>query len=170
MKIGAGHGDYDIEVDLQVVGDAFLNGEGLRGSAGEPAGNFGPREVDTCEDEGDGPGGGVAAAGEVGFLGFGWGQALAIVSRNWCGCRERANYVKDGHEEHEAYSIDPRIALSSKQIKYNLRKASKLDIPPLAWPNVSSERPCSVKPFIARVLSAKREEGAAGPDIALKTG
>lgn len=48
VEIGAAHGDHDIDIDLHVVRDTFFDGEGLRGGAGEPAGNFGPGEVDTC--------------------------------------------------------------------------------------------------------------------------
>jgi hypothetical protein len=48
VEVCAGHGDYNVEIDLEVVGHALFNREGLRGSAGEPAADLGPGEVDTC--------------------------------------------------------------------------------------------------------------------------
>ena len=48
VEVCARHGDYNVEIDLEVVGHALFNGEGLRGSAGEPAADLGPGEVDTC--------------------------------------------------------------------------------------------------------------------------
>jgi hypothetical protein len=71
-QVGAAHGDDDVEVYLHVVGDALFDGEGLRRCAGEPARYLGPREVYACEDEGDGPCGGVATFYEVCLFRFGW--------------------------------------------------------------------------------------------------
>jgi hypothetical protein len=71
VEVGAAHGYNDVEVYLHVVGDAFLDGELLGGGAGVPARYLGPREVDACENEGDRPGGGVAALYEVCLLGLG---------------------------------------------------------------------------------------------------
>lgn len=68
VEIGAPHGDDDVEVDLHVMRDTLLDGEGLRGRAGEPARNLGPGQVETCQDEGDCPGGGVAALHQVRLL------------------------------------------------------------------------------------------------------
>lgn len=70
VQVGAAHGDDDIEVDLHIVRNAFLDGEGLCGCAGEPARYFAPREVDACEDEGYCPGGGVTALDKVCLFGF----------------------------------------------------------------------------------------------------
>ena len=71
VEVGARHCDNNVDVDLHVVGDALLNGEGLRGLAGPPARDFGPGEVDACAEEEDGPRGRVATAGQVCLFGFG---------------------------------------------------------------------------------------------------
>jgi hypothetical protein len=55
--------------------------------------------------------------------------------------------------------LNPTQVYNYSVIKCNSRKASKLEIPPFACPNVSSGRPCSVKSFIAQLSSAKREKG-----------
>lgn len=71
VQVGAAHGDNDIEIDLHFVRDALFDGEGLSRCSGEPARGFSPGQPDACEDERDGPGGGIAALDEVGLLRFG---------------------------------------------------------------------------------------------------
>jgi hypothetical protein len=74
VQVGAAHADDDVEVDLHVVRDALLDGEGLRRCACEPARRLGPGQPDACEDQRDGPGGGIAALDEVRLLRFGCGS------------------------------------------------------------------------------------------------
>ena len=71
VQVGTAHGDNDIEVDLHFVRNTLFDREGLRRCSGEPARGFGPGEPDACEDERDGPGGGIAALDKVGLLRFG---------------------------------------------------------------------------------------------------
>jgi hypothetical protein len=72
VEVGAAHGDYYIEVDLHVVGHTFFDREGLARCARVPTGDFGPRQVDACEDEGYGPDRRVAPLDEVCLFGFGY--------------------------------------------------------------------------------------------------
>lgn len=65
------HGYDDVEVDLQLVGDAFFDGKELGFMASVPAEKFGYGEEDGDEYKGEG---GVAAGGGatgVGRFGFG---------------------------------------------------------------------------------------------------
>lgn len=91
VEVGAGHCDDDVDVDLHVVGDAFLDREGLRCLARPPARDFRPGEVHACAEEEDGPGGRVAAAGEVRLFGFGCEVlvvALMLHVRANCDCAQ----------------------------------------------------------------------------------
>lgn len=71
MEVAALHGDYDVQVDLEIVADAFFDGEGMRFMPAPPA-----REFREGEEEGDGyhRHGPFSAAGGFGYiLGFCFG-------------------------------------------------------------------------------------------------
>lgn len=81
--------------------DALFDGEGLRRGAGPPAGELRVGQVDAGEDEGDGPGGGVAAFGEVGFFGFGcWGVRVSNVLPGWGSVEETIAAHKRGGDRY----------------------------------------------------------------------
>lgn len=62
------HLDDDVEVDIQRMGDALFDGEGVRFGAAPPPGGFGPEEDQGDEADEDGP---FAAGGGAGYvLGF----------------------------------------------------------------------------------------------------
>lgn len=68
VNVVARHLDDDIEVDLELVGDFFFDGELVGLAAAPPAGDFGPDEEDGDDGHGDGP---FAAAGRARYiLGF----------------------------------------------------------------------------------------------------
>lgn len=55
VEVGALHAQDNVHVDLQVVADALLDGEGVLLGAAPPARQLGPDEDDGDEDHGDGP-------------------------------------------------------------------------------------------------------------------
>ena len=63
VHIGAAHGDDHVQVDLQLVRDAGLDGEGVGGDAAEPAGDLSGGEIERQEGEEDRIDGPVAGAG-----------------------------------------------------------------------------------------------------------
>lgn len=72
VQVRAGHGDDQVQVDLQVVRDALFDAEGVRRRAGQPAAHLAAREEDGGEGEDDGPYAAAAGLGDVGLLGFRW--------------------------------------------------------------------------------------------------
>lgn len=72
MQVGAFHSNHNVEIDLQVVRDAFFYGESLGRGAGEKACYLGPGEVEAGKDKGNGPARGVSATGQVGLFSFCW--------------------------------------------------------------------------------------------------
>ncbi len=70
VEVGAEHGDDDVEVYLEFVGDAFLDGEEVGFVAGVPSSELGEGEEGTDDDEEEGR---VAAGGcATGVGGFGF--------------------------------------------------------------------------------------------------
>jgi hypothetical protein len=82
-QVGATHGYNDIEVDLHIVRHPLLDGEGLRRCAGEPARNFGPGEVDACEDQRHRPCRRIAALHKIRLFGFGCVIGLVGTSQEY---------------------------------------------------------------------------------------
>ena len=54
VEVGALHIDDDVEIDLQVVGDALLDGKKVRFGAGPPSAQLGECEEGGDDDENDG--------------------------------------------------------------------------------------------------------------------
>jgi len=83
VQVGAEHGDDDVEVYLQFVGDAFFDAEEVGFVAGVPATEFGEGKEGADYDEGEG---GVAACGAatgVGGFGFGWEVLAGAHFEGW---------------------------------------------------------------------------------------
>jgi hypothetical protein len=55
MEVGAGHGDYDVEVKLEFVADAPLDAEVVILLPGPPGAEFGQREEGRQDEEGECP-------------------------------------------------------------------------------------------------------------------
>ena len=73
VQIGAEHGDDDVEVYLQVVGDAFFDAEEVGFVAGVPATEFGEGEHGGDYDEEEGRVAACGGATGVGWFCLGWG-------------------------------------------------------------------------------------------------
>lgn len=71
-QVGALHGDDDVEVQLQIVGDALFDAEGVGRVALHPAPELGDGEPGAEGEEEDRPGGAIAGLLEVVVLCFGW--------------------------------------------------------------------------------------------------
>jgi hypothetical protein len=55
MQVGAGHGDHDVKVELEFVGDASLNAEVVVFLPRPPGAEFGQREEGGKDEEGQCP-------------------------------------------------------------------------------------------------------------------
>lgn len=76
VQVGTEHRDYDVEVDLQFVRDAFLDAEEVRFVAGVPAAELGEGEDGADEDEEEGRVAARGGASGVGGFRFGWEEWL----------------------------------------------------------------------------------------------
>ena len=72
VQIWALHRHHDVEVDLQVVGDALLHAKEVGFVAGVPASQLGEGEDRGNYDEGEGSVAAGGAATGIGGFGFGW--------------------------------------------------------------------------------------------------
>lgn len=77
VQVGAEHRDYDVKVDLQLVGDAFLDAEEMGFVTGIPSAELGKGQHRADEDQDEGC---VAAGGGapgICGLGFSWERIIS---------------------------------------------------------------------------------------------